>query len=311
MRVVLLHDFYLDHYVRLPEFDESIARIRDVHSRGGGNYVGVEQSLSQGGSATNTCRALCSLDVDCSLITKTSELGYSLLRHFLNGADLSHVKKDGELGLTAALEFGGRSNVMINYPGSNTDFGFDDLEEEDLRLIESSEMLAIFNWAHNRKGTELIRRLLDLASDHRIKTFLDTNDPSSRKDIQDLRELVKHPGLKILGLNENELRFISGRDSVKEGVEALEPFCRIDLHTKDFSYSAGRRISCYRVNVKKLTGAGDHWSAADIYAELMGYDTEKRLKFANAFAALYVSTGQTPSLEETMKMLASDHFPQF
>jgi len=38
----------------------------------------------------------------------------------------------------------------------------------------------------------------------------------------------------------------------------------------------------------------------------MGYDTEKRLRFANAFAALYVSTGQTPSLEETAAMLASD-----
>lgn len=303
MRVVLLHDFYLDHYVRLPDFEESMEKIKEIHMRGGGNYLGIEQSLSQGGSATNTCRALSSLGMDCSLITKTSELGYALLNHFLEGIDLSHVKRNGELGLTTALEFGGESNVMINHPGSNRDFGFDDLEDKDLKIIEQSDMLAIFNWSHNSKGTELIRRLLDLALEHEIKTFLDTNDPSPRKDIDELRALVKHPGLKILGLNENELKLISGKDSIDEGISALERFCRVDLHTKDFSYSLGEKASSYNVEVNRLTGAGDHWSAADIYAELMGYDTEKRLRFANAFAALYISTGRTPALEEAINFL--------
>jgi len=302
MIAVLLHDFYIDHYVRLPDFEESMEKMKEIHMRGGGNYLGIEQSLSQGGSATNTCRALCSLGIDCSLITKTSELGYALLNHFLKGVDLSHVKRDGELGLTAALEFGGSSNVMINHMGSNGDFGFDTLAEEDLKLIERSDILAIFNWSHNDKGTELIKGLLDLASEHEIKTFLDTNDPSAR-DIEELRELIKHPGLKTLGLNENELRLISGKDSIDEGVKALERFCRIDLHTKDFSYSAGKMVGCYSVKVNRLTGAGDHWSAADIYAELMGYETEKRLRFANAFAALYVSTGRTPALDETIDFL--------
>lgn len=306
MRIVLLHDFYVDHCVRLPEFDESIEKIRGIHTRGGGNYLGIEQSLSQGGSATNTCRALRSLGADCSLITKTSELGYALLDHFLSGADLSRVKRNGELGLTTALEFGGQSNVMINHEGSNADFGFDELDEEDFGLIERSDMLAIFNWSHNRKGTELVRGLLDFALEHKIKTFLDTNDPSSRRDIDDLRALVKHPGLRILGLNENELRLISGKESIEDGIAALERYCRIDLHTKDFSYSQGRRVSSYHVGVKKLTGAGDHWSAADLYADLMGYSTEERLSFANAFAALYVSTGETPTLEETNDMLKSE-----
>ncbi len=303
MRVVLLHDFYLDHYVRLPDFEESMEKIREIHTRGGGNYLGIEQSLSHGGSATNTCRALGALGMDCSLIAKTSELGYELLGYFLEGVDLSYVKRNGELGLTTALEFGGESNVMINHPGSNRDFGFDDLEDEDLRLIEDSDMLAIFNWSHNSKGTELIRGLLDLALEHEIKTFLDTNDPSPRKDMDELRALVKHPGLKILGLNENELKLISGKDDIDEGIKALERFCRVDLHTKDFSYSRGKKVSSYRVEVNRLTGAGDHWSAGDIYAELMGYDTEKRLRFANAFAALYVSTGRTPALEETINFL--------
>jgi len=302
VRVVLLHDFYLDHYVRLPDFEESMERIKEIHMRGGGNYLGIEQSLSQGGSATNACRALSALGMDCSLITKTSELGYVLLNHFLEGIDLSHVKRNGELGLTTALEVGGRSNVMINHPGSNGDFGFDDLEDKDLKLIEQSDMLAIFNWSHNSKGTELIRRLLDLALEHEIKTFLDTNDPSSR-NMDELRALVKHPGLKILGLNENELKRISGKDSIDEGIKTLERFCRVDLHTKNFSYSLGKKVSSYEVKVNRLTGAGDHWSAADIYAELMGYDTEKRLRFANGFAALYVSAGKTPTLEETIKLL--------
>jgi sugar/nucleoside kinase (ribokinase family) len=303
VRVVLLHDFYVDHCVRLPGFDESIEKMREVHMRGGGNYLGVEQSLSQGGSATNTCRALRSLGADCSLVTKTSELGYALLKHFLKSADLSHVKLGGDLGLTTALEFGGQSNVMISHEGSNADFGFDDLDEEDLRLVERSDLLAMLNWSHNRKGTALIKGLLDFALEHKIKTFFDTNDPSSRKDMDDLRALVRHPGLKILGLNENELKLISGKDDIEEGIVALERHCRIDLHTKDFSYSLGKRVGSYPVSVKKLTGAGDHWSAADIYADLMGYPTEERLSFANAFAALYVSTGETPTLRDVTNFL--------
>jgi Sugar kinases, ribokinase family len=307
MHVVFLHDFFLDHFLRLSSWEKTVFDISRIYNQGGGNLTGVTQELSQGGSATNGCKALHTLGIKTSLICKTSQFGYYLLKHFLKGIDLTHVKKNGKLGKTTALEFSSETNVMINDLGSNGEFSFEDLNEEDLKLIQNCDLLAIFNWSLNTKyGTELISKLLDFSYENDIRTFLDTNDPSGRKDkdIKEFREnILKHRGLNILGLNENELKVLSGKNDTEEAIKELERFCRIDLHTKSFSYSRSKYVEGFRVKEKRLTGAGDHWSAADIYGEIMGYDDEQRLKFANGFASLYVKTGKTPDFEKTVKFL--------
>ena len=305
MRVVTLHAFFLDRHVRLKPWKTSNVMMEEVWKRGGGNIPGIKQELSQGGSATNTCLALSRLGADCSLICKTSELGHHLLKYFLNGVDLSHIKTDGRLGMTTALEFSNEANIMINDLGSNDSFR--ELDECDLKLIENSDIVGIFDWALNLKhGTELIQSILDFAHENRIKTFLDAGDPSirSEKDITEFKDrILKNKGLSILGLNENELRIFSGKNGIKDGIKTLEDLCscRIDFHTRDFSYSEGRFVRGFKVNTSRLTGAGDHWNAADIYAEMKNFDVERRLEFANRFASLYVESGKTPKLDEIEK----------
>src|SRR5207247_10102057 len=67
---------------------------------------------------------------------------------------------------------------------------------------------------------------------------------------------------------------------------------RVDLHTPEFSatFVDGQRlrVPCARINPAKLTGAGDAWNAADIYAQGVGLGHKDRLVFANAAGAAYL-----------------------
>jgi len=162
-------DFYLDHYLiyrePLDTFQEDIMRIG---TRGGGIIPGARQSqfLKGGGNSVNTAKVLSDLGVNCFLMLRTSGLGLKLLEHFAeNRVDLSHVKTDGKLALTVALELEHRSrrfNVMMNDPGSIADFGPDSLTDDDLSLIRSAEFVCVLNWSSNLRGTELASKVFEL-----------------------------------------------------------------------------------------------------------------------------------------------------
>ena len=118
--VVLLPDFFVDHFLTMDEFEISFNRIKDIHLRGGGNLPGVSQKIHQGGNAANTALALAKLGVRSHLICRTDEFGLHLLEYLLgaNGVDLSGVKTDGKLSITTAMEFGKKhTNVMIGDAG--------------------------------------------------------------------------------------------------------------------------------------------------------------------------------------------------
>lgn len=105
--VVLMPDFFLDRIVRYQgTFDDFAVEARRIVERGGGNLPVTRQEILRGGNATNTASALAKLGMKSHLILRTSQLGLVLLKHFLGGSvDISHVKSDGRIALTVALEF--------------------------------------------------------------------------------------------------------------------------------------------------------------------------------------------------------------
>src|SRR5207237_8429354 len=60
---------------------------------------------------------------------------------------------------------------------------------------------------------------------------------------------------------------------------------RVDLHTPEFSatFVDGQRVRvpCAKIKPAKVTGAGDVWNAADIYAQGVGLGHKDRLICAN------------------------------
>lgn len=323
INVVLLPDFFVDHFLTLQNFDENISKIQSIYQQGGGNIPNISQRITQGGNSANTALALAKLGFNSHLICSTDSLGLNLLEFFLgkNGVDLLHVKSDGRLAITTALEFGdSHTNVMIGDTGSVSNFAFEDLNQDDLNLISKSDLVCLTTWNLNKNGTNLAKKVFDFAKQNNTKTYFDTGDPSPKKnEIGELFEnVLKNKNLDIIGLNENELQYYTGittnsdnnlienAKNLKEKISA-----RIDLHTKNFACSIDEsciNIPCFDLyKTFRSTGAGDAWNAGNIFGELLGFADDERLLFANSVAAYYISSSEPnhPSINHIIEFLNS------
>jgi sugar/nucleoside kinase (ribokinase family) len=311
-KVVVMPDFYLDYILTYPgKLEELTASFLEVAQRGGGNLLGWGHTVGRGGNASNVVAQLSKLGCEVVPIIETDELGRAVLEHFLKGVDLSHVRTTGTMSRTMSFESehsGRRVNIMVSDPGSLSQFGPEKLTQEDKRLISEADFVCVLNWNQNQKGTELAEKVFSIAKkEGKAVTFFDPGDPSLRTgEIEGLNERVLTPGLvDVLSVNENELMHLAksvAEDSSEiEGAEdplfgAASVFSmmipRVDLHTPEFSatFVDGQRVRvpCAKIKPAKVTGAGDIWNAADIYAQGVGLGHKDRLIFANAAGAAYL-----------------------
>ena len=332
--VVVMPDFFLDRFVSIDlnvaDFSKVLA---EAVSRKGGAIDGIKQLEFRGGNAANTASALAKLGAKVYAIIITGNIGLTMLRHYLQplGVDISHVKVHGRTSITTALELkydDERANVMLRDLGSLEDFGPEDLDDEDFRLLAEADYVCIFNWAGTRKyGTKLAKTVFQHVKKHgRGKTYLDTADPSpNKKAIKELvKEVILSDLVDILSLNENEAVWYGSTLCEKIGeAENLEEKARmnarllakrsksrIDLHTTKFastflSDKTEVRVPSFKVEVLRATGAGDAWNAGNIFADAHKFSHEIRLTFANAVAAYYISSpnAEHPTIKDIQEFL--------
>ncbi|MDF1539483.1 MAG: carbohydrate kinase family protein [Candidatus Thorarchaeota archaeon] len=332
-QAAILPDFFLDHFLIAGSFEEFIDRLRTMAHQGGGNLMGTTQFIRRGGNSANVASAIHSLGVTPRLIVTTDTYGKRLLESLLDpGVSLENVHEDGALSSTVSIEVeheGRRVNLMVSDSGSAAHFTFDDLTEKDLQAISECGLVVLENLNHNSEAVSLARDLFEyVRSKGDALTFMDTGDPSNdpAKIIQLAKEVVSDGYVDVLGLNENESAWfawaITGkdakwRDTVKDPQKwlstaqfiAAELGVQIDLHTPHFSASIKDdnvvSVPSFFVESRILCGAGDAWSAGDIFGLLANQDTKDRLILANAVAALYVSTGtgEHASREDVLSFL--------
>jgi sugar/nucleoside kinase (ribokinase family) len=217
---------------------------------------------------------------------------------------------------------GRRVNIMVSDPGSLSEFGPGKLTEDDKRLIAEADFVCVLNWNQNMKGTDLAERVFSIAKkEGKAVTFFDPGDPALRAgELEGLNQRVLTKGLvDVLSVNENELMYLANgvAEDTSEIEGADEPLFeaasvfsmlipRVDLHTPEFSatFVDGQRlrVPCAKINPVKVTGAGDVWNAADIFAQGIGLGHKERLIFANAAGAAYLEKQglESPSLDEVM-----------
>jgi sugar/nucleoside kinase (ribokinase family) len=319
--IVMLPDFFLDHFVYFDSVEKTCQEIQTIATQGGGNRPGITQRIQQGGNAANTALGLARLGMSTHLICQTNPFGLHLLQYFLgkNGVDLSGVHTDGNLATTTAFEFQKpQANIMIGDPGSVATFSYDQLNDHDHEVIASAHLIGVTNWNQNRFGTELVCKVFEQAKKLNIKTFFDTGDPSPRvSDIPLLMEnVLMNSWVDVFGLNENELRYFSKSPCTTQAemlsaVETLKKKipARIDFHTSLFSASIqDSMIVVPTISLSMLyrsTGAGDVWNAANIFADLLGFNDDERLLFANIIAGQYISSPDTlpPTLDTAINFI--------
>jgi len=304
--VVMLPDFFIDHFVCFESVEKTCAAIKSIAAQGGGNLPGVIQRIHQGGNAANTALGLARLGLSTHLICQTDPFGLHLLQFLLgkHTVDLSGVKTDGKLAMTTALEFQDHfENIMIGDPGSVASFAFETLNDHDRELITSANLVGVTNWNLNRFGTDLACKVFATAKKQNVRTFFDSGDPSPRRpDIPELiQKVLMNPSVDVFGLNENELNHYSNsvnktQEDMITAVESLKKKvpARIDFHTALLSSSVSGTTTVVPTipvsTIYRSTGAGDAWNAADIFADLLGFSDDERLLFANICAGQYISS---------------------
>lgn len=331
LHIVVMPDFFLDHFLYYPRSSsEFIEEFMTVFRRGGGEIAGYLQRLAVGGNAVNISAALASLGARVSAIVKTNQLGLKILEHMLapSGVDLTHVHADAELSLALNIEVE-RVNVMFGDP-KGLDLDFQDLTPRDLSVLRTADFVCVFNWLYNKSGTELAKGVFRFVKDHgKGKTFLDISDPAPKLSaLPSLIQNVLKAGLvDILGLNANEayllasqidpsIEALSGKTSIDElGLASARILSesiasRIDLHTPSYAFSIkqGHELAWvpgFDVTVRRVTGAGDAWTAGNLIGEALGLADEMRLCLAHAVAAYYISNSEPkhPSLQELKSFL--------
>jgi len=318
LSVVCMPSFYLDHFVFVEDLHEFCDKINAKYKSGGGNLPGLAQNVSQGGGAVNTAAALARLGVHSYYVGRTSEFGSHVLKFFAKraGVDISHVRDDGKLGQTLALEIGSNKvNVMINEVGSNYDFGFDSLRDADLELIKDCHLVSVHDWGTNvLGGTDLAAKTFAYAKRHAVKTYFDSADPSVHSsDLPELFEkVISSKNLDIMSMNINELKHQVRAVTLERALELKQRIqARIDFHSPNYSVSIGATtvpFPSYEIELQRSTGAGDTWNAGNIMGELLGLSPTLRLCFANAVAGYYISNerGIHPTLDDVLLFIKNE-----
>lgn len=189
--------------------------------------------------------------------------------------------------------------------------------------IRDADVLALVNWSELSFSHLLWERTYEHGlkesdcNKHKI-AFFDLCD-ISRKTNQEIDGVLKLIGRysqkrrTILSLNENEALIIGqALGSAMQQLEKLGKGLRVQykideilIHTRKKSLLLTNR-GCYHretifvENPKLSTGAGDHFNAASCLGAVMELTEEQRLQFANQYTSLYVTTGKTPTLEQTV-----------
>ena len=332
--VVVMPDFFIDRLVTydgdLERFSAAVAKVAETR---GGNIHGVKQMELRGGNAANTTAALASLGASAHPIITTDAFGLNYLEFCLKpfGVDLSHVKSNGKVGLTTALEIfnrGEKVNVMMGDLGSLPFFGPKGLTAEDFGLLKQADYVGVFNWAATRRwGTELAETVFRYVKEEGVaRTYFDSGDPTPNKTNipKLLKNVLKTRLLDILSVNENEAfqyaskfdksvlqltRKIDHSEAAKECARILARnlTARVDLHTGTFSGSFTREneviVPSFSVKPLRFTGAGDSWNAGNIFGDALKLPDSCRLTLANAVAGYYVSSprAEHPNLQSLIE----------
>src|SRR2546429_9744855 len=91
-KVVVMPDFYLDYILTYPgKLEDSTASFVEAVQRGGGNLLGWRHTVGRGGNTSNVLPQLPKLGCQAVPIIGPDELGKTVLQHFPNDMDLSHV----------------------------------------------------------------------------------------------------------------------------------------------------------------------------------------------------------------------------
>lgn len=203
-------------------------------------------------------------------------------------------------GIPTSLNFkeihegGAGKTYYYREPSPVTAITPEDITDELFDGIQAVHLTGVY-LAINKQHLSVARKVIEIAKRKGILVAFDPNIRLKLWSIEDARAAYEaiFPDIDILLTGMDELRMISGKESLEELAGYSERFHIKDLVIKDGEngsrlYRAGKWIAAPGFSVKPVdtVGAGDGFDAGYIYGVLNGLDATALLQFANGVGAL-------------------------
>lgn len=230
------------------------------------SLAGLPYSLSLGGSAANTIRAMARLGTRCGFIGKvgrdnTGEFYEQALRNI--GVAPYVLLSDNKSGKCVSLISPDGERTLVTHLGAALDLR---AEEIDAAVFDSYDYLYIEGYLV--QDHDLIARTIERAKEHGLKVVIDLASFNVvEENLEFLREIVaKH--VDILFANEDEARVFSGEKEPQHALEHISKMCEltiVKIGTRGALIKRGEEVvhvgimaAAKRVDT---TGAGDFYAA--------------------------------------------------
>ncbi|MBO7262043.1 MAG: adenosine kinase [Alistipes sp.] len=230
------------------------------------SLAGLPYSLSLGGSAANTIRAMAQLDIRCGFIGKvgednTGEFYVQALRNVGVAPYILH--SENKSGKCVSLISPDGERTFLTHLGAALDLTADEI---DAAVFDSYDYLYIEGYLV--QDHDLIRRTIERAKEHGAKVALDLASFNVVEENRDfLRDIVaKH--VDILFANEDEAHAFSGEEDPAKALEHIAQMCElvvVKIGTRgalikhgEEQVHVGIMAAAKRVDT---TGAGDFYAA--------------------------------------------------
>ena len=292
--------------------------LEELNIKPGGNMPIMANALGRLGVVTNCVGAL----------------GYPQLHPiFKTLSSNCHIQSFADPGISTAVEFND-GKIFLGQMGKLNGTGWQNIKdalgiEKLVDLYKESDLLCIVNWAEIDVSSEiwqgLLKDVLPLSTRPGKKqlAFFDLSDCSKRSAraisiaIGMLKKFARYTSV-IAGLNQNEARLIyevlyknaAGKSLHFLGEKIFEKLTidTLVLHSSKeaIAFNKEGKFSCksFFTNKPKIsTGAGDNFNAGFCAGRLMELDLEPSLIFASTVSGLYIRTGISPELTDTINFL--------
>ncbi len=263
--------------------------LRDLH--------GVVKMMP-GGSVANSLYTLSQFKVNTSFIGKVSddEIGNTFIESLQEvgmNIDIMRVNK-GITGECLVLITPDHERTMYTHLGVSSELRTEDINPE---IIKSSEYLLIEGYLVTSEETKNVASYcLDIATKNRIKKIITLSDPNVIKFFRDSMMELLEKKFDIIFCNKQEALNISMSQNINDSVTFLKNYANEIVITagSDGAYVISNNQSIHEVSKKinpvDLTGAGDMFLAAYMFAKSNDKNLSDCIKFANLCSGQIIQT---------------------
>ena len=271
-----------------------------------GEAVVNEVKSFPGGSAANTIYGLSKLGIGTGFIGAVGNdtEGELLVQDFDKiGVDASHIitKTREKTGITLCLsDFSGKRSIYV-IPGANNRLSLDDI---DLPYINEAGFLHISSFVDDRQ----FKLLLDIANKitPSVKVSFSPGELYAAQGLKALSSILSK--VRILFINQNEIRILTGKDTIAGAKICLEYGCQVVVVTLDkgkkLAGSKATSAICYIRDMNReyliepagitetcvdTTGAGDAFAAGFLYGFLNNKELEECGQLGNIVAQFSIT----------------------